>query len=155
MEILPGSIRFYCPHSRQHGDQCGRKPPINPTAARADRRHEQKRVYFNKCNPCSFHFTIRRCRLSPLPQQLVKPSHGHKQYLKCEVKCDWFVDGESMQIQEKRKRAQPVLEHNGHPRKTLPVGKITPEILKYISSFKRFLDAGAAAAGAAGGRMAS
>ena len=132
MEVLPGSIQFYCPHTRDHGDKCGHKQPVNPSAARAERKYEQKRVYFNRENPCRFRFTVRRCKESPLPQQVCKPKHGHKNYMACDVKCDWFVDGEAKQKEEGRKVNQPVMSHNGHPRKTLPMGKITPEIRAYI-----------------------
>jgi hypothetical protein len=124
MEVLPGSIQFYCPHSRDHGDRCGQKPPSNPTAARVDRKHEEKRVYFNRENPCSFRFTVRRCKESTLPQQVRKPKHGHKNYMAC----DWFIDGEPQQKEEGRKVNKPHMSHNGHPRKTLPMGKITAEI---------------------------
>ena len=102
MEVLPGSVQFYCPHSRDHGNQCGQKPPANPTATRVDRKHEEKRVYFNRENPCSFRFTVRRCKESSLPQQLCKPNHGHKNYMACEVKCG--ATGSSTAMLSKKKR---------------------------------------------------
>ena len=72
-----------------------------------------------------------------MPVQLVKPQHGHKHYMQCDLKCDWFIDGEVQQLQEKRKRTKAVLLHNGHPRKTLPIGKLTPDIRKYVEEQAR------------------
>ena len=133
MELLPGSIKFYCPHSREHPDKCGLKEPANPTASRADRKHEEKRVYFNTANPCKFCFIVRRAKACPLSQQLVKPQHGHKQYLKCEVKCDWFIDGEAQQLQEKRKRTKAVLVHNmGILARRCQSANRLPDICKYV-----------------------
>ena len=132
MELLPGSISFYCPHSRDHGDQCGRKTPENESADRANRSNEEKRVYFRKDNPCCFHFTVRRRTETVLPVQISRPRHGHKHYMKCEVKSDWYIDGAAAQRQEGRKINVPTLVHKSHPRKTLPMGKISEDIRKYI-----------------------
>ena len=132
MELLPGSITFYCPHARDHGDQCGRKTPENESAERADRSHEEKRIYFKKENPCCFHFTIRRVKDAPLPLQLSKPKHGHQNYMKCEAKTNWVIDGPKQQQAEGRKLNHPVLVHRSHPRKTLHMGKVSDDIRKYI-----------------------
>ena len=82
MELLPGSISFYCPHSRDHGDQCGRKTPENESADRANRSNEEKRVYFRKDNPCCFHFTVRRRTETVLPVQI--SSRHHRKVRLCE-----------------------------------------------------------------------
>lgn len=131
VDELPISVEFYCPHSRDHGDQCGRKTPSNPSAPRATRETEEKRIYYNEEHPCKFRFVVRRSKDSPIPQVEQTPQ-GHKNYMKSVTKCNWFIDGLNFQTQEGRRRNIPVLSHTGHPRRTLPIGKITDEIRKYI-----------------------
>lgn len=133
LDEIPISVEFYCPHSRDHGDQCGRKTSSRaPDAPRVNRDNEEKRIYYNRDHPCKFRFVLRRSKESiPLPQG-DNPLQGHKNYMKCETKCDWFIDGLRMQMDEGRKRNIPVLSHTGHPRRTLPIGKITDEMRKYI-----------------------
>jgi hypothetical protein len=88
---LPGKIKFYCPHSRGHSDQKGRKPLKNPEAPRSDRNHEERRVYFNRNCPCNFHFFVRRVAECVVPVLEGVSVRHHKEYMKCETKCDWYM----------------------------------------------------------------
>ena len=134
MEALPGIIKFYCPHCRDHGEQRGLKKKLNPDARRAERGEEARRIYFNRENPCEFHFFVRRSKHSvvPLHEGSKPPRTGHKEYMQSETKCDWYIDGPRMQQEESRRRTVPVLVHNGHPRRVMPVSKVTPDIMKFI-----------------------
>ncbi len=120
-DALPGIVKFYCPHSRDHKDQKGRKEKKNPEATRADRSEEEKRVYFNKARPCDFHFVIRRKKESVVPRQEASDKACHSEYMKCPTKCDWYIDGSDQQIAEGRKRTPSVCTHQGHPRNIIPV----------------------------------
>ena len=133
---LPGKIKFYCPHSRNHGEQGDKKPKKNPEAKRADRSQEEKRIFFNASSPCNFHFFVRRDPECVVPA-MDGGSRGHKEYMRCQVKCNWYIDGATDQQKEGRMRTIPVLDHNGHPRNTLPVGKITKEISEFIESLAK------------------
>ena len=105
---LPGRIKFYCPHSRDNGEQAGNKKKKNPSAPRADRSSDPRRVFFNSSCPCNFHFFVRRKAECPVPA-LHEGGKGHKEYMKSPTKCDWFIDGEKKQKDEGRKRNAPVL----------------------------------------------
>ncbi len=59
-------------------------------------------------------------------------NHGHQNYMKCEAKTNWFIDGPKQQEAEGRKHNYPVLVHRSHPRKTLHMGKVSDDIRKYI-----------------------
>jgi len=111
---IPGRIKFYCPHSRDNGEQAGKKDKKNPSAPRADRSSDERRVFFNSSCPCNFHFLVRRKAECPVPA-LEEGGKGHKEYMKCQTKCDWFIDGEKKQKDEGRKRNAPVLHHNMAP----------------------------------------
>jgi len=90
---LPGKIKFYCPHSRNHGDQTNKKTKKTPEAKRADRSEEEKRVFFNTSCPCNFHFFVRRDTECVVPA-MAGGCRGHKEYMKCSTKCNWYIDGE-------------------------------------------------------------
>ncbi len=80
---LPGKIKFYCPHSRDHrdnGDQKRKKALKNPDAPRAIRSEEERRVYFNKDAPCGFHFFVRRDAACVVPNA-AEGSSGHKEFM--------------------------------------------------------------------------
>lgn len=137
-DMLPGKIKFYCPHIRDHKDQKGRKPLKNPEAARAHREAEEKRVFFKQSDPCQFHFFVRRDVASEVPEYVEGTTKlGHKQYMLNPTKCDWYIDSEEEQKKDHRHRTRAVLVHKGHPRNILPVGKITPEIMATIESMAK------------------
>lgn len=95
---LPDAVHFYCPHAREHPDQCGKKKPATPTADRVSREEEEKRIFYSTDRPCQFRFVVRRDKSHVLPLEICEPKHGHRHYMKCEVKCDWFIDGLAIQI---------------------------------------------------------
>ena len=137
-DMLPGKIKFYCPHTRDHKDQKGRKPLKSPDASRAHRDAEEKRVYFKDSDPCQFHFFVRRDIASEVPEYVEGTTKlGHKHYMLNPTKCDWYIDSEEQQKKDHRHRTRAVLVHKGHPRNILPVGKITPAIMETIESMAK------------------
>lgn len=136
-DCLPGKVKFYCPHAREHADQCGRKEKKNEEGPRSDRKGDMRRVYFNKAEPCHFQFFVRRKQESVVPQHGGTEKAVHLEYMKCPTKSDWYIDGEQRQKLEGRKRTPAVYTHTGHPRNVMPVGKVTPDILKYIEELAK------------------
>ena len=135
-DTLPGKIKFYCPHCRNHHG--GReRPKQNPEAPRANRDGEEKRVFYKASDPCNFHFFVRRDPSSDVPMFVQGTKLGHQEYMKNPTKCDWYIDSEEHQKKESRHRTCSVLDHTGHPRNILPVGKITPAILATIESLAK------------------
>ena len=57
---LPHIVQFYCGHGRDHGDQCGKKPPKNPEALRAQRHEEKLRTKYTECH-FKVHSSAKRC----------------------------------------------------------------------------------------------
>jgi hypothetical protein len=115
----------------------GRKPLKNPEAPRSDRNHEERRVYFNRNCPCNFHFFVRRVAECAVPGLEGVSMRHHKEYMKCETKCDWYIDGQADQIKEGRTRTVADLIHRGHHRNILSIGKVTTEILEFITDLAK------------------
>jgi hypothetical protein len=79
----PSHVTFYCCHSRDHGNQAGRKSPVNEGAARANRTEEKLRT---KYTDCGFKCTVRRiCNegdgCAPMPPAGTKALSGHQLHM--------------------------------------------------------------------------
>jgi hypothetical protein len=101
----PQYVTFYCCHSRDHGDQAGRKSPINAGAARAKRTEEKLRM---KYTDCGFKCTVRRiCNegdgCAPAPPAGTKALSGHQLHMTNTNKFMWYFDSVSRQNQFNQK----------------------------------------------------
>ena len=72
MTPLPDAVHFYCPHAREHPDQCGKKKPATPTADRVSREEEEKIIFYSTDRPCQFRFVVRRDKSHVLPLEICR-----------------------------------------------------------------------------------
>ena len=135
----PHIVQFYCGHGRDYGEQCGRKPPKNPEALRAQRHEEKLRTKFTDCH---FKCTVRRDVGPDDACAVVRPASpghkqvtGHKMHLTNETKFLWYFDSpQRRQGISGPKQDLHNWTHTGHLKNALPTGKVTEAILTYIKN---------------------
>jgi hypothetical protein len=128
----PSYVTFYCCHTRDHGNQAGRKSPVNEGAARANRTEEKLRM---KYTDCGFKCTVRRiCSegdgCAPVPQQGAKALSGHQLHMTNLHKFMWYFDSVSRQQSFNQKGPRTDNQkwtHKGHLKGLIKMGRLNDQ----------------------------